>query len=158
MKDNLETLGIVFTSTIEENYKHNFESRINNLTTTLNILKQRYLTIKGKITILNNLALAPLIYVSSVIDTPEKAIKEVDTIIQNFIWEGKTAQISKNTLIQTIENGGLKLCDFKTKVKSLKLSWVKRLVENNNAKWKVRPNTFTNTTIYLYILMHIETN
>ncbi len=118
IKDNLETLGIVFTSTIE----HNFEGRINNLRTTLQIWKQRYLTIKGKITILNNLALAPLIYVSSVLDTPEKAIKEVDTIIQNFIWEGKTAKISKNTLV---ENGGLKLCDFQTKVKSLNLSWVK---------------------------------
>ncbi len=93
IKDNLETLGIVFTSTIEENYKHNFEGRMNNLRTTLNMWKQRYLTIKGIITILNNVALAPLIYVSSVIDTPEKAIKEVDTIIQHFIWEGKTAKI-----------------------------------------------------------------
>ncbi len=37
-------------------------------------------------------------------------------------------------LKQYLENGGLKLCDFETKVKSLKLSWVKRLVENNNAK------------------------
>ncbi len=125
IKDNLETLGIVFTSTIEENYKHNFEGRINNLRTTLNMWKQKYLTIKGKVTILNNLALAPLINVSRVIDTPEKAIKEVDTIIQNVIWEGKTTKISKNTLIQTIENGSLKLCDFETKVKSLKLSRVK---------------------------------
>ncbi len=50
---------------------------------------------KGKITILNNLALAPLIYISSVIDTPENAIKEVDRIIQNFIWEGKTAKLKK---------------------------------------------------------------
>ncbi len=54
-------------------------------------------TIKGIITILNNLVLAPLIYVSSVIDTQEKVIKEVDTIIQNVIWDGKTANISKNT-------------------------------------------------------------
>ncbi len=97
----METLGIVFTSTIKENYKHNFEGRINNLRTTLNMWRQRYITVKVKITILNNLALAPLIYVSSVIDPPKT---------------------SKHTLIQTIENGGLKLCDFETKVKSLKLS------------------------------------
>ncbi len=89
IKDNLKTLGIVFTSTIEGSYKHNFEGRINNLRTTLNIWKQRYLTIKGKIKILNNLALAPLIYVSSVIDTPEKAIKEVDTIIPILYGRGR---------------------------------------------------------------------
>ncbi len=116
-----------FTSTIEENYKHNFEGRINNLRTTLNTWKQRYLTIKGIITILNNLALAPLIYVSIVINIPEKATKEVDTIIQNF-------KLEENTLIQTIENDGLKLCDFETKVKSLKLFWVNPLLENNKCK------------------------
>ncbi len=95
-------------------------------------------------------ALAPLIYVSSVIDIPEKANKKVDTIIQNLIWEGKTAKIKKYTLIQTIEKGGFKLCDFETKVKS-KLSWVKRLVENNNAKWKVLPQHFyklNNLSVY----------
>ncbi len=62
IQDNLETFGIVFTSTIEENYKHNFEGRINNLRTTLNMWKQRYLLVKGKLTISNNLPLAPLIY------------------------------------------------------------------------------------------------
>ncbi len=36
-------------------------------------------------------------------------------------------------------------------VKSLKLSWVKRLVENNNAKWKVLPQHFykqNNLSVY----------
>ncbi len=123
--------------------------------------KQQYLTIKGKITIWNNLALAPLIYVVSVIDTPEKAIKEVDTIIQNCTWKGKTTKISKNTLIQTIEKGGLKLCDFVTKVKSLKLSWVKWLMENNNAKWKVLPQHLykhNNLSVYFNAYQNKLTN
>ncbi len=97
--------------------KLNFEGRIHNLRTTLAMCKQRYLTINNKITILNNLALAPLIYVSSVINTPERSIKEVDTIMKNFIWELKTAIFFLNTLIHIIENGGLKHCDFETKVK-----------------------------------------
>ncbi len=36
------------------------------------------LSLKGKITILNNLALSPLIYASSVVDTPSKAINEIN--------------------------------------------------------------------------------
>ncbi len=36
-----------------------------------------------------------------------------------------TSQILQQTLIQQIEKDGLKLCHFETKIKSLKLSWVK---------------------------------
>ncbi len=75
----------------------------------LQIWKQRTLTIKRKITIVNTLVLSPLIYVSSLIDTPPEALKVIHDIIQNFIWEGKTAKIAQNILIKNIEQGGLKL-------------------------------------------------
>ncbi len=47
--------------------------------------KQRNLSLKGKIIIINTLALSPLIYLSSTIDTPDKAIAKVNNIIQNFL-------------------------------------------------------------------------
>ncbi len=60
-----------------------------------------------------------------------------------------------NTLFQTIENGCLKLCHFETKVKSLKLSWIKRLVENNNLKWKVLPQHFyKHNNLIVYFTAH----
>ncbi len=81
---------------------------------------------KGKVPPTNTVeALAPLIYVSSVINTPVKAIKEINNIIQNFMWDCSTSKIAQKTLIQSISKGGLKLCHFETKVKALKLSWVK---------------------------------
>ncbi len=70
---------------------------------------------------LNNLALAPIIYVSSVVNTSIKAIKEINNVIKFFIWECSTSNISQKTLIQQIDKGGLKLCHFETKVKALKL-------------------------------------
>ncbi len=70
----------------ESNYIHNFQQRILNLKSILNIWKQRKLSLKGKITILNNLALSPLIYSSSVVDTPTKVINEINSLIQAFIW------------------------------------------------------------------------
>ncbi len=71
---------------------------------------------------LNNHALAALIYVSSVINTPTKAINEINNIIQNLMWDGSTLKLSQQTIIQNIPKGGLKLCHFETKVKALKLS------------------------------------
>ncbi len=66
-----------------------------NLKSILNIWKGRNLSLNGKITVLNNFALTPLIYVSSVIDTPAKAINEISNLIQNFLWNGSTSNISQ---------------------------------------------------------------
>jgi hypothetical protein len=61
IKTPIHTLGISIVQNPELNYKYNFHQRINNLKNTLNIWKQRHLSIKGKITIINNLVLSPLI-------------------------------------------------------------------------------------------------
>ncbi len=142
IKEPLQTLGIVLTDTVESNYKMNFQSRIMTLKNVLNIWKQRGLSLKGKVTIVNNLALAPLIYVSSVINTPIRAIQEIDQLISDFIWDSGKSKISKRTLTQSIEKGGLKLTDYATKVNALQLSWVKRLVDDSNANWKAFPKHY----------------
>jgi hypothetical protein len=127
IKKPIETLGIVISDCEITNYTNNFQNRILTLKSSLNIWKQRKLSLKGKVAVLNNLALAPLIYVSSVVNTPERATKEINNIIQNFMWDGSTTKIAQNSLIQSIPRGGLKLCHFETKVTALKMSWVNRL-------------------------------
>ncbi len=73
-----------------------FQQRILNLKATLNIWKQRKLFLKGKIIVLNNLALGLMMYVSSIVNTPNKAISEINNLIQNFIWDSTTSKISTN--------------------------------------------------------------
>ncbi len=137
IKTPIETLGIVITDNDETNYKYNFQQKMFTLKSTL-----RKLSLKGKIIVLNNLALTPIICVSSVVNTPNKAIMEKNNTIQNFIWEGSTSKITQKTLFQQIEKGGLKLCHFEMKVKVLKLSWVKRLTSDNESIWKILPKFF----------------
>ncbi len=85
----------------------------------------------GKLHWFNNLALPQLLYVASVIHTPDIVFKEVKTIIRDFLWDCKSSKIAYDTLIQPICKGGLKLMDFETKVKSLKETWVKRCLESS---------------------------
>ncbi len=85
IKTPIEPLVIVITDNDETNYKHNFQQRILTLKSTLDIWKQRKLALKGQITVLNNVALAPLIYASSVTNTPDKAITVINNIIHNFM-------------------------------------------------------------------------
>jgi len=142
IKTPIETLGICITNDPDQNYKLNFQNRIATLKNTLNIWNQRNLSLKGKITIVNTLALAPLIYVASVTTTPKKAATEINNLIQSFMWKNKKAKIAQKILIQNINNGGLKLCHFETKVESLILSWTKRLISEKNSRWKILPKIF----------------
>ncbi len=82
IKTPLETLGIYIANNSEENFSYNFKPKIATLRKTLNIWKQRTLSIKGKITIVNTLALSPLIYTSTLIDTTKEALKEIYDICQ----------------------------------------------------------------------------
>ncbi len=58
------------------------------------------------------------------------------------MWDGSISKITQQTLIQSIQNGGLKLCHFETKVEALKLCWVKRLCCNDNATWTILQQVF----------------
>ncbi len=140
IKEPIETLGIVFTENEEDNYKCNFAKRIKNLSSLLNIWKQRNLSIKGKV--INSLALSPLIYLSSVFSTPKRVTDEVDKIILDFLWNGGSAKIAKSTLVQSVENGGLKLCDFQCKKEALLIAWVKRMTDVSPGRWKLFPQYF----------------
>ncbi len=71
----------------------------------------------------------------STIDTSYKAIAQVNNIIQNFLLDGKISKTAQSTLIQGIENGGLKLGHFETKTKTLKLVWIKRLIHPAEASY-----------------------
>jgi hypothetical protein len=142
IKSPIHTLGIHIPESDEQNYNLNFKQKIINLKTTLNIWKQRKLSIKGKVTIINNIALSPLIYISSVTHTPDKAIKEINNLIQNFLWNNSTSKISQKTLIQQIKKGGLKLCHYQTKIDSLRLTWIKRLTAKSDHKWKIIPKLY----------------
>ena len=100
---------------------------------------------EGKVTVINSLAISKLIYLASTISVPERVYNEVKNLIIDFLWNGKTPKIAYSTLIQTIENGGLKLVDFRTKVKSLSISWIKRLSSDSPSRWKSLPQEFFKT-------------
>ncbi len=60
--------------------------------------------------------------------------------------------MTQHTLIQNIENGGLKVCHFETKVKALRLSWLKRLTSESQSNYKIL-EYFMNAPTYTHISM-----
>jgi hypothetical protein len=143
---NIHSLGITLSGNETDHYDLNFKKRVLNLKSLLNTWKCRKLSLKGKITVINNLALSPILYVASVIHTPNRVIKEVKSILLDYIWDGKPSKIAYDVLIQGIPDGGLKLMDFESKVKSLKAIWAKRFIDVTTHRWKAAPSLFYNAS------------
>ena len=93
--------------------------------------------------IVKTLGLSKLIYNTSVLVIPEHYAKEINNLAFNFIWEGKPAKIKKNTIISDIKLGGLKILDFEIIDKALKIAWIKRLTEHDDAAWRIIPEFAT---------------
>ena len=68
--------------------------------------KCRRLSLKGKVTVINILAISPLLHLASVIHVPAQVIQEVKKIVVDFIWDSKPPKITDDVMIQSIENGG----------------------------------------------------
>ena len=93
--------------------------------------KKRKLTIFGKTCVINSLAISKLIYVGSVLPIPEDSlIKKIKSSIFNFIWD-KRDRIKRDTIIGNVEDGGIGLVDVELKLKAIKASWTKRLVDQS---------------------------
>lgn len=66
-----------------------------------------------------------MIYLSSILCTPIETIKEFQTLIFKFLWNGKDKVIRLSTYAP-YEFCGLKMIDFESVVRALRLSWLKR--------------------------------
>ena len=104
---------------------------------TLKLWKMRNLSIIGKNLIIKSLGVSSLLYAASMLPVSEEFCKRVQTAIFDFIWDSKPPKVRNQTMITEIRDGGLKILDFQSQMKALKLTWVKRLYNNNSAKWKL---------------------
>lgn len=62
--------------------------------------------------------------------TPTRVIHEFKKIITDFFWNDKRGKVAYNVLIQDIPQGGIKLPDLTTRVKTSHLYWIKHLWDN----------------------------
>lgn len=94
--------------------------------------KKRKLTLFGKVTVVNSLALPKLIYISSILELPERNyVNDINRLIYNFIWN-KTDRMKLNTMIGDIMDGGIGITDIDSKLKAIKATWIARLLTTNH--------------------------
>lgn len=126
-RKSIKSLGIYLGHDKDECYNKNWTSKLEKLSRILSVWKKRNLTIFGKCTIINTLAISKLVYNAFILRNPKpEYFKNVSKMIFNFIWK-KRDRIKRNTLIGKIEKGGINIVDIESKFLAAKASWIKRI-------------------------------
>jgi hypothetical protein len=69
--------------------------------------------------------------------TPTWVMQQYKEIITKFIWDNKPPKVKYSTMISSVSEGGLNLHDIECKLKSIKLSWIKKIYDDDfKAPWK----------------------
>ena len=113
----------------------NFNDKIQKLEVLLNAWSRRYLSLKGKITIIQTLGLTQLLYVSAVLHVPEWVVSRVNNMLVDSLRDNKKPKIKVKTVIGKIEDGGLKMPHFSSKVKAMKLLWIRYMLDDMERKF-----------------------
>lgn len=131
-------LGITFTNNGDDLFRLNFLPKLSRLKSCLGLWSTRDLTPVGRSIIVKTLALSQLVYLFLVLPNPPQSfIKEVESLISNFIWSGNPDKIKRTSLLNNMDEGGLKVKDITTFMHSLKSTWIGRYCSNTNGVWKV---------------------
>ncbi len=69
------------------------------------------MSILGRILITSSYGISQFIYLVNLLPFPAFKMKEINEIMYEYIWNGKTSKVKRNNLIQDYALGGLKMPD-----------------------------------------------
>ena len=127
-------LGIDFDGSLD-NMECNFDSKIKDIEKLLNCWMYRTLTVYGKAVIIKTLALSKLSHLALVLpNLDKKRLKTVENLFFSFLWGNKTDKVARNDTKLNEKAGGLGIVDINSFWSSLKISWIRRIL-NTSAFW-----------------------
>ena len=90
---------------------------------------------KGKTIIVKNLLLSYCGFEIEMKGIPDKFKKEIETLIWNFIWEGKDNQIKRDLCSLDIENGGMSMVNLESYIDSRRIKCIYRIINEPIENW-----------------------
>ena len=136
-QDPFKFLGIIFSVNLADMEDINFLPKIQE---TINLIKswsRRLLSTNGRITVVKTILLPRLVHLFLALPNPnENIIKDLERLLFRYIWIQKNDRISRKTIIQDYQNGGLRMVCVKSLIKSLKVTWIRRILHaTNDISW-----------------------
>ena len=136
IRQEIKLLGVSLCTEASKLCRDNYDPIIEKMKTTLDRWRNRRLSLAGRICILKSLVMAKLIYCVSVLPAPSKnMVKEIQDLMYEFIWKGKSERIARKVLIGDYRQGGYRMPDLDLQIKALKTSWLIKAAEIEGS-WK----------------------
>lgn len=147
IEEGIDILGINFKNDYEQMCNCNFRKLFVKIQTKIEKLQTRNLSIKGRVMVTNTLLTSKLWYVSSILDIPNTIVKQLNTIIFQYIWKTKHNQTSRQTLYLPLDRGGLGLLDIKHQSISLRIKQINDITDlQNDTPWTFLVDTGLDST------------
>ena len=133
----IKALGVFYTYNQRMLLEKNFIERLDSIKNPIRIWSSRGLSIYGKVTLIKSVLIRKFVYISSLLLTPKEFVKELNQILFHFLWKGPD-KVTRVSVINEYDKGGLKMTDVDSMVMSLRLAWLKRLLifGSNDGFWK----------------------
>ena len=129
---SIKILSINFDNFISDN--SNWEKIKDNIAKKIHIWNRVRLSLKGKKLTINQILLSKFWYIGHTI--PKYIRKQIEKMIHDFLWEGKKIRPPRHLVQFPIWKGELDILDIDTQLNALKIKWIQRLLNFNNALWK----------------------
>ena len=121
----IKALGVYYSYDEKLLREKNFIENLDKIKKLMNIWSSRGLSLYGKVTIIKALIIPKIVYLFSLIPTPEVVVTELHRILDKCLWKD-TDKVTRLSTINDYEKGVLKMIDLECMIKSLiKASMVK---------------------------------
>ena len=134
-KTDFKLLGITFNVDLNKIPEINLNPILENILTNINNWQARQLTPMGKITLLRTMMISKFIHIFSVLPISESFIQKLHSIFFKFLWNNKPDKVKRETVCCDYLMGGLKMINVHAFIKSLKVSWVRRIFCGPECQW-----------------------
>ena len=108
-KEKVKALGVWFSTDPKITVFQNYKDKVEKTKASLSCWKFRRLSLLGKITVIKSLATSQLVYILSPLQTNHEALKEINAIFFQFLWDEKGDKIKRNVMIKDYAEVGLKM-------------------------------------------------
>ena len=134
-----KALGVWYSTDTKISTELNILDRLNSMETLLNIWRSKkpFSVRKNNYIKMKTLILPQIQFLFSMIYIPEEILDKIDKLLFDYLWDNKRSKIKRTTMIAKIEDGGLGMIDVHEVHNAAKCTWIKRLNDETNSKWKI---------------------
>ena len=125
-------LGVQFCIDLKNLPDLNYDRIFDKLKRQMISWSKRNITVFGRVVLVKSLLVSQLNHLFTSIPNPsEQLLKAINVSFFRFIWNNKPDKISRKQIVSSYANGGLKMVDITHFSHALKLTWIRRIMNND---------------------------